>query len=320
MLQKAMVPPLKRNSKLTSTPFLLLSSHGTVFAVCLVVCVLLALTCWWPIALRNLDSIRLLHNPAADLATLNNARPYLLGTVALNRGEAATSLHYFVQTDYASNFLARNQYVRALALQPNSWREALAMVAREQPLPRYLLYELLVTHLPEFTAEELQSWRKRLQRDEPLLLTDIALALLLQGDNEEAEQWARSVPHFAMSPDAKRIVGQANLNRGRYNKAVSIFQELYGENASALNSYWYGRSLLLAGRYDLSIAMLEKAVNTTDYDLAWYLADLALAYGLDGECEAANRTATSALTHDNSRNLQLRVEQVLDTIGSVCPE
>lgn len=293
-------------------PIQLYLLSGSLAAACLLTAIVA-----WPFLLRNRDSLILLADANANIRQAQYARPYFRGAIALMRQEDALAVHLLADVDPHTQ-LARGQYAEALARQPNEWRAAITTINAEKPPLRYLLLKLLVPHLAELAPQELSQWRERLRDSDSLLLVDIALELLLQGNNDEAERWARAHPNYPASSDAQRIAGQANLNRGNYAQAEFIFKALYEQYPDPQNAHAYGRALLLAGKYRDSIIFLEQASIEASDQRSWRLADLGLAYALAGKCSKAHLTVLQGQALNQSAEFVARMHQVQDTIASVC--
>lgn len=105
------------------------------------------------------------------------------------------------RTDQGSQ-LVRGQYALALTQATDDSQGAAALLAAEQPLPHYLLDEMLRPHIGEFNAAELDAWRAAPQHQYPVLLINLALELLVGGKNDEAEQWAHALPGYETSIEA----------------------------------------------------------------------------------------------------------------------
>jgi tetratricopeptide (TPR) repeat protein len=302
-----------------------LSRRSALLLPATVFTVILAAVAAYPIAQRNAAGLLLLEGFDPADAGAAAASPALRAAAALQAGEPLVALAALAPPHKLATSLERSLYAQGLEA-TGDWRAAAQLLADEQPLPRHLLIGLLGPHLAELSSDELAFWRQQISGRDSFMLLDLANKLLLAGNYDAAEQWARALPSFEQSPDARRIVGQAYLGRGEHAEAERIFAGLYQEFPDPLLANLYGRTLLLAGRIDQAIPLLQAAAQDEEENQrAVYLADLALALAQSGRCTEASAAAEQAQAlaseHalDSDQALDARLTQDMAAAAAFCP-
>ncbi len=156
-----------------------------------------------------------------------------------------------------------------------------------------------------------ESWQTRGRRN-PDALPLLIGALLAQHRFGEAREIALTLVANDASPTATAILGEINLELGRYEEADSLFQSLSVQRTTPSVAPRYARWLELNGRSAEARDLLEQlrtrassAFRTPADQLAWYdlrLGDLAYRNGRGDLAEVAFRRGLE-LQPDNSRLL-----------------
>jgi hypothetical protein len=171
-------------------------------AALLAVVLVLAGVAAYPALQRNAAGLLLLHGAGIEEEDTAAAGPALRAAAALGAGEPSAALAALAPQQISTP-LERGIYATALAAN-GDWKTAAESLADEQPLPRSLLVDLLGPHMSELSPQELAFWQARIDGSDPILLLDLAIQLLVAGNYDAAEQWARSLPGYEQSSIARR--------------------------------------------------------------------------------------------------------------------
>ena len=245
------------------------------------------------------------------------ASPYLKGMLA-RRDQPGKAEGYFedaLRTSQAP--IAANQLL-GMWSRRGDWQRVIAYLQSPAPVESYPLLLFAIHRLPYASEPEISDWKRILQARQSKALLIYAQQLCEEGQCAQAEQWASSNTNPVWQDAALSIVGRSLFYQQKYVQAQVTFEQLYRSNhQDAEIAYWYGRSLLYAGKPQQAIAPLERATQLETGAISpWYLHELGSAYLAVGRCRDAQAVTDLAFQRRPDDQIAERLEALRATLAN----
>lgn len=269
---------------------------------------------------RNICAVHVLssivsHFPLVDEHYRFECSSYFQGLLALNQNQTKTAEHH-LRASFATVYspFAR-VYLITMWKKINAWERIQAYLQSPESLDTTFLIRLATSRLPESKGAETSRWLRIMQIRQPDYILFYAKELLKAQRFAEAETWVNNVNLPSQFDEAELIKGESVFYQQQFARAATIFESSYQRNPQSVEvAYWYGRSLVYAGRLQQGIALLEHAIQIAGHSPSpWYLYELGKAYMAVGRCWDAKTTVQLAFNNypDTEIALQLHTFQMI---------